>query len=597
MKKVLISFMLIFCAVIKAQNTTTLTGTVTDSASQAWANATWTASIVIPGGGGTAKFTDGTSVPTQYSGQLNSSGTFPATTPVVGNTAKIVPTGVTWKYCFYSLTSAPPSCFNQATHGTTFAMGAYASSLITKPFIQAGAMVYAYSASEIHDSQNGNGYVNTISGTTFYWQGGQFGSYVQTTSGALTPSQIQTALQGQTGCNTDDLHWYSPFSGTCTPDTATNINNLLKTLTGCNIDGNHYYVPFLGQCVLVSSQVYPGAGAAISTGSAWGTSANVNGTLSGTTGFPVAPRTTTTQSMVYFCGTNGQQCGDGGFVYSAAAPGALAVYFTLQTPSTGGALDTVFESVAQTESMYANNMYYDGSNFQKISGTIPAGAFRIASVGNSHLGVSIDMLSGANPASCADTTCVGLVGIPGNQFIVNPGSRNPTFPTVSKWTINIPTTIDNLAESITSTTTPTHKVHVDQAAASQTANIYEVQDSTGAVLNGFDHAGNLINSPTSAWVQTDVTGSRTVNTIVTNGSHNITVSGSVFTSGSGVGNIACLTGATSPPTTVVWGNEATATVGSGSAGFVCDVPANYFYEVITSGAVGSSLQSWVETQK
>lgn len=596
MKRILaVIFTVIFCMTCQAQNTTTLTGTVISESSQVWANGTWVASIVIPGGGGSAKFLDGTTVPPQYSGQLNSSGAFPATTPVVGNVAKIVPTGVTWKYCIYSLTSAPPSCFKQATQGTTFNMGNYATTVISKPFIQAGPMVYAYNASEIHDSQNGNGYVNTISGTTFYWQGGQSGSYVATSSSAVTPSQIQTALQGQTNCNVDNLHWYSPFSGTCTPDTPANITALLATLTGCNIDGSHVFAPFLGQCVLVS-QVYPTAGVAISTGTAWGTSGHVNGTLSGTTGFPVSPRTTTNLGVTYFCSTIGDQCSDGGFTYSSGGPGVQTTYLILVPPATGGATDTVMGNVVGNQGVFGQNLLFNGSAWTKPAAGAAASAIRFINVG-AGLGFGIHMLGGGDSVSCIDTSCLGLMGIPGNQFFFNPRSSNPTFGTDTIVTINVPVTTDNLAETITTARAATHKVHVDQAAASQSANIYEVQDSTGAVLNGFDHLGALINSASPTWVQTDVTGSRSVNTIVTNGTHNITISGSVQTSGSSNGVIQCLVGPSSPPTLAAWTSEITATVTNGHAAFTCDVPANAFYEVVTSGAVGSTIQSWIQTQK
>lgn len=160
----------LFCSasISYSQNTTALTGTVTDSDSQAWINAGWIATIQIPGGGGQAHYLSGGVVPRTFSGTLSSSGAFSAAT--VGNTAQIVPTGVTWQYCFYSVTSAPPSCFTQATQGSTFNMGTYASSRVIAPRIESGEMKYAYNVTEIEGMKNGNGYVNIVSLTQFTWE-------------------------------------------------------------------------------------------------------------------------------------------------------------------------------------------------------------------------------------------------------------------------------------------------------------------------------------------------------------------------------------------------------------------------------------------
>ncbi len=184
-------FLLLFSSICYSQNTTSITGTVTDSDGQAWVNATWVATIVIPGGGGTAHYLSGGAVPTSFSGVLTSSGAF--SSAAVGNVAKIVPTGVTWKYCFYSVTSAPASCFSQATNGSTFNLGATASSLVTAPRIPASKDNYAYSATEIINPSNGTGYVNTASGQIFAWQqctANDSTCYLLVGSGSTLPTAI-----------------------------------------------------------------------------------------------------------------------------------------------------------------------------------------------------------------------------------------------------------------------------------------------------------------------------------------------------------------------------------------------------------------------
>jgi hypothetical protein len=169
-----------------SQNLTNLTGTVTDSDSQAWLNATWTATIVVPGGG-VAHFLSGGVVPSQFYGALDGTGTFPITTPTVGNTAQIIPAGVVWNYCFTSVTSAPPICFQQATKGGAFNLGAYLSAFLPGPRIEAKPSNYAYNSTEIINPSNGTGYTKTsvTPPVSYLWQGTgpSNGSYIQVGSG------------------------------------------------------------------------------------------------------------------------------------------------------------------------------------------------------------------------------------------------------------------------------------------------------------------------------------------------------------------------------------------------------------------------------
>jgi hypothetical protein len=93
----------------------------------------------------------------------------------------------------------------------------------------------------------------------------------------------------------------------------------------------------------------------------------------------------------------------------------------------------------------------------------------------------------------------------------------------------------------------------------------------------------------------NVTSERAFNTPAQNvRGQSIGVSGYATTAGSSVGNIATAVGPTSGSLGAVWENEATATESGGAAGFVCFVPAGYWYTIIPAGAV-TGLALVVET--
>lgn len=153
-----------------AQNTTTITGTVTDSDSQVWAGAVWIARMNVPGPG-VPHYISGGTAPTSFTGSLNSAGTF--VTAAVGNNCAIVPAGTTWTFFMQSLTSASSSEVGPfSICGSTFAIGGFLSTGVAAPRIQATNLVYAYNTTEIINAVNGSGYVNTIGATSWLYNNG-----------------------------------------------------------------------------------------------------------------------------------------------------------------------------------------------------------------------------------------------------------------------------------------------------------------------------------------------------------------------------------------------------------------------------------------
>ena len=163
---------MVLAAVTMRAQTTTITGTVTDSDSQVWAGATWKANLNVLGGnpvficGGSS----GQPVPRSYSGTLTSGGAFQTATVADNNC--IVPAGTTWTFTMQSLTSAAPSIVGPyVITGATQAMGAVISAAITVPRFEAAHLTYAYLPVEINDPVAGTGYVNTVSNTSYLYNG------------------------------------------------------------------------------------------------------------------------------------------------------------------------------------------------------------------------------------------------------------------------------------------------------------------------------------------------------------------------------------------------------------------------------------------
>jgi hypothetical protein len=219
---------LLFSSAIFAQNTTTLTGTVTDSDAQAWNYATWTANIVVPGGG-IPNFVTGGAVPTSYTGTLSSAGVFSG---VVANASAVIPLNqIQWIFTICSNTDAPCVTLPQiSVSGSSFNIGTYVSAQIQSgtligmpqgaPRFQASNLGYAYNTSEmLGPFTNGVGYVNTSTGIQYLYQNGAFtptfpgsigslvipiangGTGATTAASALVNLGTEQSAQGGTGQN------------------------------------------------------------------------------------------------------------------------------------------------------------------------------------------------------------------------------------------------------------------------------------------------------------------------------------------------------------------------------------------------------------
>lgn len=148
---------------------TTITGVVTDSDAVNWVLASWVAALILPAGSGKAVFKAGGNVPLAVSGRLDSTGAFTGNLP---DTSSMLPSGCMWRLSIASLTSASASVIPaRSITGGSFNLGSFASNYVVAPRIQSAALVYAYDPIEVINPINGDGFIDTATSTSFFWNG------------------------------------------------------------------------------------------------------------------------------------------------------------------------------------------------------------------------------------------------------------------------------------------------------------------------------------------------------------------------------------------------------------------------------------------
>ena len=146
-RKICLFLLLLISVPCFAQTTATLTGTVTDSDSQTWNNATDTFNLYNPYGTRPVVCSTGVPVPLQVVVTLDGTGTFSGT--IIKNNA-ICPAGTTWTQIIQSDTSAPPVVLpTQNITTNTYNAGAFASANIIAPRFYANIFgAFGYNISE-----------------------------------------------------------------------------------------------------------------------------------------------------------------------------------------------------------------------------------------------------------------------------------------------------------------------------------------------------------------------------------------------------------------------------------------------------------------
>ncbi|MDL2342454.1 MAG: right-handed parallel beta-helix repeat-containing protein, partial [Patescibacteria group bacterium] len=151
-------------------------------------------------------------------------------------------------------------------------------------------------------------------------------------------------------------------------------------------------------------------------------------------------------------------------------------------------------TVSPTGTTATGNATLNGTNFNRISFTHVNGAYnykvyRTASAGTPAstglIGTVLDSTQTFNATGGAvNTMTFDDTGIAG-------GAAAPTVQSGNLLVVGTPTTADNTAQSLISTDNSARKGLVIQGAASQTADLLQLQDSSGATLGKFEASGAL----------------------------------------------------------------------------------------------------------
>jgi hypothetical protein len=156
-----------------------------------------------------------------------------------------------------------------------------------------------------------------------------------------------------------------------------------------------------------------------------------------------------------------------------------------------------------------------------------------------------------------------------------------TRGTVEKFRISAPATVDNLANAIITTSATTSKGLVVQGIASQSANIFEVQNSSGAGLFTVSSAGAL----------TAATGTLTGANTLTLGQTGTNTGSILFKGSTGASGTITLIGQNNPGTRTITLPDETGTVCTNAVGGTCSsffqASGNYLQQVPASTAINT----------
>lgn len=232
MRKFWVFFILLFA--VPALSQVTVTGTVTDSDTIAWANGSVTFSL--KNGGGAPKLNGVPMTPAQLTivAPLNSTGQF---STALSNNTQITPVGTQWGYQICPAATSPCQNFTSFTaSGSSVSLTTAISSQIQPIRIPAAYNTQAYSDVEISPiPPPGGTYYNLTSSAIKFWNGLIWQIMGSGGGGGATPSapanSIQLANSGVTNLTSDADFLINPTTHTMTV-TANMVINALSLVPG-----------------------------------------------------------------------------------------------------------------------------------------------------------------------------------------------------------------------------------------------------------------------------------------------------------------------------------------------------------------------------
>jgi lysophospholipase L1-like esterase len=212
---------MIFPSALCAQGLGTLTGTVTDSDSSNWINATVTFTVVSPTGFPPVNIYTGAAVPNPVKLTLSSAGAFTGSNQLT-RTDAMTPAGSYWTVCIQPQASVPQQCLKQpfTLTASSYNAGSWISALITAPRFSGSAIpAYGYADAEV--------IVPMIVGATYY-------------NVTNTAQRLCTVVNDSGACTT----WIT-VGNSCTTCVQKTGDTMTGTLNGPLFNGN-VQVPLTG---------------------------------------------------------------------------------------------------------------------------------------------------------------------------------------------------------------------------------------------------------------------------------------------------------------------------------------------------------------
>lgn len=215
--------------------TTAVTASVTDTASQPWNNGTYTITFVpVPGKPGPYSYQGATFVPQAYTGSLNSSGVLTITLP---DNSFITPAGTKWLYTVCPQATAPCHPVTLSTTGASQNFSSALSSANPPVAFYPTPVQFGYTNSEVLPLPGlGQIYYDTTNQVPKYWNGSAWNTFGGGGSGC-TPGGATNSLQknnGSGGCAASSVIDNGTTVITTEPVTAPSFNGVPLSTAGPN---------------------------------------------------------------------------------------------------------------------------------------------------------------------------------------------------------------------------------------------------------------------------------------------------------------------------------------------------------------------------
>lgn len=190
--------------------TTTVSATVTDSDSTAWASGTWSAVLIVPPGAGQPSI-NGQPFTQSFSGTLNGSGAFSQS---MADNTTVNPAGTKWRFtiCPAPYISSPCGVVTLTISGASQSISTQIDAVIAAPRLTGIVFPEAYNDTEVSTTGlPSDSYLRQTDAILRYWNGSTWASIGSGGSGVTSVSGTANQIGVATGTTTPVISITNPF--------------------------------------------------------------------------------------------------------------------------------------------------------------------------------------------------------------------------------------------------------------------------------------------------------------------------------------------------------------------------------------------------